>query len=47
MPTPASSRSCRLVGILKAKNRSKAQANPSRTQEPRYGIADRTPWAVF
>jgi hypothetical protein len=47
MPTPASSRSCRLVGILKAKNRGKAQANPSRTKEPRSGTADRTPWAVF
>jgi hypothetical protein len=35
MPTPASSRSCRLVGILKAKNRSKAQANPRREKEPR------------
>jgi hypothetical protein len=31
----------------KAKNRSKAQANPSRTKEPRSGTADRTPWAVF
>jgi hypothetical protein len=47
MPTPASSRSCRLVGILKAKNRGKAQATPSRTKEPRSGTADRTPWAVF
>jgi len=45
-PTPGPSRSRHLVGILKAENRRRAQAYLPRTQEPRSGTADRTPWAA-